>query len=96
MCGLRWLCLSPRGEGGSARAPQATFFSLTNEGGRPWVVTDTSFQLFTKKLQAGPQDTLLVSGCHLPRVSCEQVQTPPRQAGVVSNFPTEAMQLPAS
>lgn len=53
MCGLRWLCLSPRGEGGSARAPQATFFSLTNEGGRPWVVTDTSFQLFTKNCRLG-------------------------------------------
>lgn len=48
MRGLHWLCLSPRGEEGSARAPGATFLSLTNEGGRPWVVTDTGFQLLTK------------------------------------------------
>lgn len=50
--------------------PQATFLSLINEGGRPWVVTDTGSQK--------PQDTLPLSGRHLPRVSCEQVWTPPQ------------------
>lgn len=48
MRGLGWLYLSPRGKGGSASVPQATFLSLTNEGGRPWVVTDTGFQLLIK------------------------------------------------
>lgn len=44
----------PRGKGGSATVPQATFLSLTKEGRRPslpvwpWVVTDTGFQLLTK------------------------------------------------
>lgn len=44
MRGLGWLCLSLRGEGDAVRVPQATFLSLTNKGGRPWVVTDTGFQ----------------------------------------------------
>lgn len=51
-----WVCLSPRSKGGPARALQATFLSLTNEGGRrslpvlSWVVTDTGFQLLTKTM----------------------------------------------
>lgn len=85
------LALSPRGRGGSASVPQATFLSQTNEGVRPWVVTDTGFQLLTKKHRLGLRTHgHLVAGI-FPGSAVSRYEHHPRQAGVVSNFPIEVM-----
>lgn len=80
------LPLSPGGKGGSAGLPQATFLSLTNEDGWPWVVTDTDFQLLTKT--PGWASGYTATQWPAPsQVSCEQVRTPPQASRSCVQFP---------
>lgn len=78
--------------------PQATFLSLTKEGRRPslpvWprVVTDTSFQLLTKTTGWASGHTASRWSAIFPASVLSRYRYHPRQAGVASNFPTEAME----
>lgn len=81
--------------------PQATFLSLTKEGRRPslpvwpWVVTDTGFQLLTKTTGWASGHPASQWPAIFPASVLSRYGYHPRQAGVVSNFPMEAMEQTA-
>lgn len=72
--------------------PQAIFLSLTKEGRRPHSQSGPGLLLtqafsYSQKPQAGPQDTLPLSGRRLPSVSSEQVRIPPQASRGCAQFP---------